>query len=102
MAINLDTRLPLVAIGNPLNPAGVMQDARANAIQQQQAGELQQRLAELKAAQFRQQQQAGELQQRLAELKAARDADLLARRQRAGGRVYAQMQQLERGSPAVM
>ena len=34
MAVNLDTRLPLAAIGNPLNPAGVMQDARANAIQQ--------------------------------------------------------------------
>lgn len=34
MAVNLDTRLPLAAIGNPLNPAGVMQNARANAIQQ--------------------------------------------------------------------
>jgi hypothetical protein len=34
MAINLDTRLPLAAIGNPLNPADVMQNARANAIQQ--------------------------------------------------------------------
>ena len=34
MAVNLDTRLPLAAIGNPLNPAGVMQNARANALQQ--------------------------------------------------------------------
>lgn len=34
MAVNLDTRLPLAAIGNPLNPAGVMQNARADAIQQ--------------------------------------------------------------------
>jgi len=34
MAVNLDTRLPLAAIGNPLDPAGVMQNARANAIQQ--------------------------------------------------------------------
>lgn len=34
MAVNLDTRLPLAAIGNPLNPAGVMQNARANSIQQ--------------------------------------------------------------------
>jgi hypothetical protein len=34
MAVNLDTRLPLAAIGNPLNPAGVMQNARSNAIQQ--------------------------------------------------------------------
>ena len=34
MAVNLDTRLPLAAIGNPLNPAGVLQNARANAIQQ--------------------------------------------------------------------
>lgn len=34
MAVNLDTRLPLAAIGNPLNPAGVMQNARASAIQQ--------------------------------------------------------------------
>ncbi len=32
--MQLDTRLPLAAIGNPLNPAGVMQNARANAIQQ--------------------------------------------------------------------
>lgn len=34
MAVNLDTRLPLAAVGSPLNPAGVMQNARANAIQQ--------------------------------------------------------------------
>ena len=34
MAVNLDTRLPLAAIGNPLNPAGVMQNARVSAIQQ--------------------------------------------------------------------
>ena len=34
MAVNLDTRLPLAAIGNPLNPAGVMQNARDNAILQ--------------------------------------------------------------------
>lgn len=34
MAVNLDTRLPLAAIGNPLDPAGVMQNARANAIEQ--------------------------------------------------------------------
>ena len=34
MAVNLDTRLPLAAIGNPLDPAGVMQNARANALQQ--------------------------------------------------------------------
>ena len=34
MAVNLDTRLPLAAIGNPLDPAGVMQNARTNAIQQ--------------------------------------------------------------------
>ena len=34
MAVNLDTRLPLAAIGNPLDPAGVMQNTRANAIQQ--------------------------------------------------------------------
>ncbi len=32
--MQLDTRLPLAAIGNPLNPAGVMQNARSNAIQQ--------------------------------------------------------------------
>lgn len=34
MAVNLDTRLPLAAVGSPLNPAGVLQNARANAIQQ--------------------------------------------------------------------
>ena len=34
MAVNLDTRLPLAAVGSPLNPAGVMQNARTNAIQQ--------------------------------------------------------------------
>lgn len=32
--MQLDTRLPLAAIGNPLNPAGVMQNARASAIRQ--------------------------------------------------------------------
>ena len=34
MAVNLDTRLPLAAVGSPLNPAGALQNARANAIQQ--------------------------------------------------------------------
>lgn len=34
MAVNLDTRLPLAAVGSPLNPAGVLQNARSNAIQQ--------------------------------------------------------------------
>ncbi len=34
MAVNLDTRLPLAAVGSPLNPAGVLQNARADAIQQ--------------------------------------------------------------------
>ena len=68
--MQLDTRLPLAAIGERINPAGIMQQA----------------------AQFRQQQQAGALQQRLAELKASREADLMERRQRAGRRVYSQIQ----------
>lgn len=34
MAVNLDTRLPLAAVGSPLNPAGVLQNERSNAIQQ--------------------------------------------------------------------
>ena len=76
--MQLDTRLPLAAIGERINPAGIMQQA----------------------AQFRQQQQAGALQQRLAELKASREADLMERRQRAGRRVYSQIQQAEQGRPA--
>lgn len=76
--MQLDTRLPLAAIGERINPAGIMQQA----------------------AQFRQQQQAGALQQRLAELKASREADLMERRQRAGRRVYSQIQQAEQGQPA--
>ena len=75
--MQLDTRLPLAAIGERINPAGIMQQA----------------------AQFRQ-QQAGALQQRLAELKASREADLMERRQRAGRRVYSQIQQAEQGQPA--
>jgi len=76
--MQLDTRLPLAAIGERINPAGIMQQA----------------------AQFRQQQQAGALQQRLAELKASREADLMERRQRAGRRVHSQIQQAEQGQPA--
>jgi len=76
--MQLDTRLPLAAIGERINPAGIMQQA----------------------AKFRQQQQAGALQQRLAELKASREADLMERRQRAGRRVYSQIQQAEQGQPA--
>ena len=76
--MQLDTRIPMMAIGERINPAGIMQQA----------------------AQFRQQQQAGALQQRLAELKASREADLMERRQRAGRRVYSQMQQVEQGQPA--
>lgn len=76
--MQLDTRLPLAAIGERINPAGIMQQA----------------------TQFRQQQQAGALQQRLAELKASREADLMERRQRAGRRVYSQIQQAEQGRPA--
>ena len=40
------------------------------------------------------------MQQRLAELKASREADLMERRQRAGRRVYSQIQQAEQGQPA--
>jgi len=76
--MQLDTRLPLAAIGERINPAGIMQQA----------------------AKFRQQQQENALQQRLAELKASREAETLERRQRAGRRVYSQMQRAEQGTPA--
>ena len=76
--MQLDTRLPLAAVGERINPAGIMQQA----------------------AKFRQQQQANALELRLAELKASRDAETLDRRQRAGRRVYSQMQQAEQGTPA--
>lgn len=76
--MQLDTRLPLAAVGERINPAGIMQQA----------------------AEFRQQQQTNALQQRLEELKASREAETLERRQRAGRRVYSQMQQVERGTPA--
>lgn len=76
--MQLDTRLPLAAVGERINPAGIMQQA----------------------AKFRQQQQTNALQQRLEELKASRDAETLDRRQRAGRRVYSQMQQAEQGTPA--
>lgn len=76
--MQLDTRLPLAAVGERINPAGIMQQA----------------------AKFRQQQQANALKQRLEELKASREAETLERRQRAGRRVYSQMQQVERGTPA--
>ncbi len=78
--MQLDTRLPLAAVGERINPAGIMQQA----------------------AQFRQQQQANALQQRLAELKASRDADVLARRQRAGKSAYEQLQGIRQGQPAEM
>ena len=76
--MQLDTRLPLAAVGERINPAGIMQQA----------------------AKFRQQQQANALKQRLEELKASREAETLERRQRAGRRVYSQMQQAEQGTPA--
>lgn len=76
--MQLDTRLPLAAVGERINPAGIMQQA----------------------AKFRQQQQANALKQRLEELKASREAETLDRRQRAGRRVYSQMQQAEQGTPA--
>ena len=41
--MQLDTRIPMMAVGERLNPAGIMQQA-AQFRQQQQAGELQQRL----------------------------------------------------------
>ncbi|MBK7052163.1 MAG: hypothetical protein IPH54_16595 [Rhodoferax sp.] len=78
--MQLDTRLPLAAVGERINPAGIMQQA----------------------AQFRQQQQANALQQRLAELKASREAETLDRRQRAGKSAYEQLQGIRQGQPAVM
>lgn len=47
MALNLDTRLPLAAVGERLNPAGMLQ-AFQQARQQQAANEIQQRLNELR------------------------------------------------------
>lgn len=83
--MQLDTRLPLAAIGERINPAGIMQHAEKS----RQQSEL-----------FRQKQQSSALQQRLDELRDARESDLLARRQRAGRRVYSQIQQAEQGQPA--
>lgn len=83
--MQLDTRLPLAAIGERINPAGIMQHAEKS----RQQSEL-----------FRQKQQSSALQQRLAELKTSREADLMERRQRAGRRVYSQIQQAEQGQPA--
>lgn len=78
--MQLDTRLPLAAVGERINPAGIMQQA----------------------AKFRQQEQKNALQQRLEELKASRDADVLARRQRAGKSAYEQLQGIRQGQPAEM
>ena len=78
MAVNLDTRLPMSAITGPLNPADML----------------------MKVQQFQQQQQANALQQRLAELRANREADLLARRERAGKSAYERLQGIQQGIPA--
>lgn len=78
MAVNLDTRLPMSAITGPLNPADML----------------------MKVQQFQQQQQANALQQRLDELRANREADLLARRERAGKSAYERLQGIQQGIPA--
>lgn len=78
MAVGLDTRIPLAAVYDG-----------PNWVERQRT-----------AQEFEQRQKASALELRLAELKAARDADVLERRQRAGRRVYSQMQQVEQGQPA--
>ena len=51
------------------------------------------------AAQFRQQQQQAEHSSVWQNSKASREAGLMERRQRAGRRVYSQIQQAEQGQP---
>lgn len=80
MTISLDTRIPLAAVYDG-----------PNWVERQRT-----------AQEFEQSQKTNALELRLAELKAARDADVLARRQRAGKSAYEQLQGIRQGQPAVM